>query len=154
MVLVIGYGNPGRSDDGLGPAFAKRIAARALPGVTVKSAFQLTVEDALAVSTSDVVVFADADISGKAPYSFTEVSADMPDYLDSHNVSPRSVMTLAEQLFGSTARGFVLGIAGNEFGKIHEDLSPIACAHLDQAESFFLEWLSRLPDRSRVLEGQ
>ena len=30
---LIGYGNPGRCDDGLGPAFAARVAAQNLPGI-------------------------------------------------------------------------------------------------------------------------
>ena len=42
-ILVIGYGNPGRRDDGLGPALAARLEALALPGVTVESDFQLAI---------------------------------------------------------------------------------------------------------------
>ena len=34
-MLLIGYGNAGRGDDGLGPAFAERIEAAGLPGVDV-----------------------------------------------------------------------------------------------------------------------
>ena len=41
-ILVIGYGNPGRLDDGLGPAFAERIQAMELPSVTVESNTSLT----------------------------------------------------------------------------------------------------------------
>ena len=48
--LLIGYGNPGRGDDGLGPAFARRIAARGLPGVTVEIDYQLTVDHALMIA--------------------------------------------------------------------------------------------------------
>ena len=48
-MLLIGYGNPGRRDDGLGPALAGAIAAADLPGVEVESGYQLLPEDALAV---------------------------------------------------------------------------------------------------------
>ncbi|VGO14536.1 hypothetical protein PDESU_03099 [Pontiella desulfatans] len=60
--LVIGYGNPGRLDDGLGPAFAERIQGLGLSGVTVESNYQLNIEDAELVSRYDTVVFADASV--------------------------------------------------------------------------------------------
>ena len=60
-ILLIGYGNPGRLDDGLGPAFAKAVEALHTPGVTVEANYQLAVEDAHAVAQHEIVVFADAD---------------------------------------------------------------------------------------------
>ncbi len=144
MVLLIGFGNPGRGDDGLGPALAQRIAKRALPGIEVKIAFQLTVEHALDVAKVDTVVFADADMASLEPFTFTELSRAAPGDLDSHNVSPQSVLALAEQLFGASARGFALGISGSEFGEIREGISDPASAHLGAAEAFLLEWLSGL----------
>ena len=35
-MLLLGYGNPGRLDDGLGPALAAQVERLALPGVTVR----------------------------------------------------------------------------------------------------------------------
>ena len=58
--LLIGYGNPGRGDDGLGPAFARRMAARELPALRVEIDYQLTVEHALMISAARTVVFVDA----------------------------------------------------------------------------------------------
>ncbi|EAV45491.1 Ni,Fe-hydrogenase maturation factor [Stappia aggregata IAM 12614] len=64
-MLLIGYGNPGRGDDGLGPALSEAIAARSLPGLEVDTDYQLVAEHALAVSSHDVVIFADAEIGGE-----------------------------------------------------------------------------------------
>ena len=64
--LLIGYGNPGRGDDGLGPAFARRIAARQLPGITIDIDYQLTVDHALMISEAETVVFADAALDAEA----------------------------------------------------------------------------------------
>lgn len=144
MVLLIGFGNPGRGDDGLGPALARKIERRALPGVVVKIAFQLTVEHALDIANADVVVFADADLALKTPYAFTEVPVGAPGYLDSHNVSPQTVMGLAEQLFGSKARGFILAISGHAFGEVREGLSDRSVTHLELAETFLLDRLKAL----------
>ena len=43
--LVIGFGNPGRLDDGLGPALAARFEAKGLDDVVVDADYQLTVKD-------------------------------------------------------------------------------------------------------------
>ena len=67
-VLIIGYGNPGRLDDGLGPALAEIMEEKRLPGLTVDANYQLAVEDAAQVAQYDVVVFADAAIAGDGPY--------------------------------------------------------------------------------------
>ena len=55
QTLVIGYGNPGRRDDGLGPSFADILAAEGIPGVDVDSDYQLTVE-VTNVETAEVMV--------------------------------------------------------------------------------------------------
>ena len=60
-ILLIGYGNPGRADDGLGPALADRIEALDLPGLTVESDYQLSIEHAALAAGHDIVIFADAD---------------------------------------------------------------------------------------------
>ena len=151
MVLLIGFGNPGRGDDGLGPALARRIEDRALPGVRVKSAFQLTVEDALEVAQEEMVVFVDADLAGNEAFAFTPVSARPEGYLDSHTVSPDTVMALAEELFASKARGYTLGITGCAFGEIKEGLSEAAMRHLDLAEAFLVDWLTKQRGAARGL---
>ena len=67
-VLVYGYGNPGRLDDGLGPALVRELAGRGVEA-TLETAYQLQVEDAALVADHGVVVFADADAACAAPFS-------------------------------------------------------------------------------------
>ena len=43
-ILLLGYGNPGRLDDGLGAAFCGEIEKMDLPGVNIEADYQLTVE--------------------------------------------------------------------------------------------------------------
>lgn len=71
-VLVYGYGNPGRRDDGLGPALVRELAARGVadeagPGarVVLESGYQLQVEDAALVAGFDAVIFADAEVGAE-----------------------------------------------------------------------------------------
>lgn len=140
-VLLIGYGNAGRGDDGLGPAFAERISASRPEGCRIDIDYQLTVEHALPVADAATVVFVDAMIGGDAPFQFAPVAADGSADLASHSLSPQAVLALAEMLYGATPEAYVLGIAGISFGEIAEGLSETGCRNLDLAEAYFRHWL-------------
>nr|MDQ2730551.1 hydrogenase maturation protease [Armatimonadota bacterium] len=63
--LVIGYGNPLRRDDGLGPMAAQRLAALADPlRVQVLTPYQLSPELAEPISQARFVLFIDASEEG------------------------------------------------------------------------------------------
>ena len=135
-ILVLGYGNPGRRDDGLGPALATALEELFLPGVTVESDYQLTVEDAAAVAGHDVVVFADADAAGAEPFSFRRIEAGNGSTFSTHSVSPAGVLGLARDLFGARTEGYLLGVRGYEFNEFGESLSPAARENLARAVEF------------------
>ncbi len=139
---LIGYGNPGRCDDGLGPAFTARMAARRLPGLAVSSDYQLTVDHALLISGAKSVVFVDALMHDEAPFRFGAVRPAASHDLTSHGLDPSAVLTLAATLFGATPEAHILGISGVEFGEVREGLSMAAEENLGLAEAFFLEWLA------------
>ena len=135
-VLLIGYGNPGRLDDGLGPAFARELDALDLPDVTIDSDYQLTVEDAHAVATHDCVVFVDAALTGPAPFAFRVLEPIEGAAFSSHGVEPAEVLWLARSLFNSEADAYVLGIRGYCFNEFGELLSDSASSNLRQALRF------------------
>lgn len=141
-MILIGYGNPGRGDDGLGPAFSQRLAGRALSELEIDTDYQLVAEHALTISGHEVVVFADAEMGGENPFSFQEIAAGAPEVLGSHSLKPQTVLALCETLYGAKPRAYVLGISGHEFGEVKEGLSEKALKNLDDAEAFFLDWLS------------
>ena len=72
--LLFGYGNPGRLDDGLGPAFIEAFEGRDLENVTLDADYQLTVEDAAAVAEHDVAIFVDASVNGAEPFFFEKLT--------------------------------------------------------------------------------
>jgi len=135
-ILLIGYGNPGRLDDGLGPALAAKVDESSLEGVTVDSAYQLTVEDSSDVSKHDIVIFADAAVKGKGPFFFEEIRSRSPMSLSSHSVAPEAVLFFAETMFNSKTRAYVLGIRGYEFNEFEERLSNPAKKNLEEAFKF------------------
>lgn len=148
-MLVIGFGNPGRGDDGLGPAFAERIAARDLPGVEVVTAYQLMVEHALTIAETRCVVFADAWMGDVAPCRFERIAPARSGDVTSHALTPETVLTLAATLFGADPEAHLMAIAGTEFHRVHEGLSAAAAANLDRAEALFLDWFATVKVEAR-----
>jgi hydrogenase maturation protease len=141
-ILVIGYGNPGRGDDGLGPALAAEVEAMALPGVTVEADYQLTVDHVPMIAAHDLVVFADAALGLAEPCRLTAVRAGTQGVLGSHQVSPEAALSLAGLLFGKTPPCWMLAIAGTAFGEVREGLSPSARKNLVLAMGFLRSWIA------------
>ena len=136
-VLVIGYGNPGRLDDGLGPAFAAAFEKLDLPGVTVESAYQLAVEDSRTLADHDVVVFVDASLTAPELFSFEHVEPKAGGSFSSHIVEPGGVVALAQQLYKAKMEAYALGIRGHVFDGFGETLSEQAQANMAAALAFF-----------------
>jgi hydrogenase maturation protease len=135
--LLIGYGNPGRLDDGLGPALAAQVEKLGIPGLTVDSDYQLTVEHAADVAPCDAVVFADAAVSGPEPFGFREIRPTQGTTgFSSHALEPEDVLALAHTMFKARTRGFALGIRGYRFNEFGETLSAAARGNLAAAVTF------------------
>jgi hydrogenase maturation protease len=141
-ILLYGFGNPGRGDDGLGPALAAAIEALGMPGIAVDANYQLTVEDAAEIAGYAAVVFADAAMQGPSPFWFSRIddlaikrSGNSIGWT-SHSVSPAQVVALARDLFASKVMAYTLGIRGYEFGQLDEALSLPARDNLAEAVTF------------------
>ncbi|XCN72424.1 MAG: hydrogenase maturation protease [Candidatus Electrothrix aestuarii] len=139
-VLVYGFGNPGREDDGAGVALAERIRAAALPGVTTDSNYQLNVEDALLLSEHDIVIFADATHNPVDGFSFYRLQPDASVSFTTHAMSPGSVLTLCTQLYGKTPPAYMLEIGGVSFA-LREGMTDAGAENVEAAVRFLLELL-------------
>jgi hydrogenase maturation protease len=135
--LVLGWGNPGRMDDGLGPAFVEEVSRLGLPGVALDSNYQLTVEDSADVARHRRVVFVDADRRGRAPFSMRRIRPGRRgSSFSTHSVGPASVLSLCRDLFGAEPEAWLLGIRGYDFDRFGEGLSSEARANLARAVEF------------------
>ena len=143
-VLVLGYGNPGRQDDGLGPAVASGIDRLGWPNLTAVDNYQLNIEDAMDVAEHDVVWFVDAAKAGPSPYAVHEVSPASSIEFTSHLLRPEAILAIARQCYGRSPQAFMLAIRGYEFEFI-EALTPAATDNLRDA-------LAMLTDRIRSLQ--
>ncbi len=148
-ILVLGYGNPGREDDGLGPAVVEALEALDLSGVTVDADYQLNVEDAAALAEHDIVLFVDASVKGPDPYSYKEIGPASEITFTSHSVSPESVVAMSEDHFGKRPRAYVLAIRGHRF-EFAEGLTPQGQKNLKEAlayiQSLIQAWKEQLMD--------
>ena len=148
-VLFIGYGNPGRCDDGLGPALADRLETADLTGVDILSDYQLNIEHAHDLAAYDIAIFADAahpgfgDSGAEAAFTFRELEAGNPTSFSTHSVSPQAVLRLANDMFQAKTQSYVLAITGDRFDEFSEGLSGKATENLEKAEAFIIDWLTQ-----------
>jgi hydrogenase maturation protease len=143
-ILVIGYGNPSRGDDGLGPAIAARLEALQIPGLSVESDYQLSIEHAALAAEHDIVVFADAARDAEMPFYFRPVApiAAPAGRLGTHSITPAEVLFLALSCFHAAPQGFLLGIHAPNLGCLEEGLSPAAQQSMEAALEHLQEFIA------------
>jgi hydrogenase maturation protease len=137
-ILLICYGNPLREDDGLGPAVARAVEKLNISGVTIEEDFQPNVEDAAAIAEHETVVFVDASLNGKEPFSFTRLEPKIKESFSSHSVEPASLFGLAKELFHASTQAYVLGIRGYSFDMFQEGLTDRALKNMNEALDFLV----------------
>jgi hydrogenase maturation protease len=126
-VLVIGYGNALRGDDGVGCEVARRLEERALPdGITVVSVHQLLPELAEPISRAARVIFIDADAELPAgEFRSRAVSPSKPaNAAIGHHQTPGEILRLAHDLYGYAPPATLWSVGGENFG-YQDRLSPI-----------------------------
>jgi hydrogenase maturation protease len=124
-VLVVGYGNELRRDDGVGPRVARAAAAWGLPGLRALDVPQLTPELAGELAAMDRVIFIDAALTGDGlqvrflcPSSAGKAGAG-------HTSDPRWLLALAEALHGHSPTAWLITAPAVDLGH-GEGLSPEA----------------------------
>jgi hydrogenase maturation protease len=141
-ILVLAWGNPGRCDDGLGPALAARLEQMQLADVDVESDYQLTIEHAALAAEHHVVVFVDAAQDAQSSYYFRPVTPADACRFTTHGVTPSEILFLAHSCFAATPEGYLLGIRAHVLDEFGERLSPAAREDLDAAVGFLCEWIA------------
>ncbi len=150
--LVLGYGNPGRGDDGLAVRLVETLLDGAPEGVDVEVAFQPGIEHAAAVAEHDWVLFVDAAAEGRAPCEVRMVEAQPHAAFSTHVVDLGSILTIAEKSFGSRTPTWLLAVRGYDFG-MTEELSEGASRNLDGALACARELVGRLQNDEGVRDG-
>lgn len=128
-VLIIGFGNPGRRDDGLGPAFVQAVESLGLENVDADADYQLQIEDAERMGRYQTVIFADASVSGPR-VGFRRIEPGDASSFSTHHVTPEALVGLARRLFDAAPDAYLLTMRGVEFDEFGESLGETARKNL------------------------
>lgn len=141
MILIIGYGNPLRGDDGVGPHIAQLLVDRVTRrDVEVLARHQLTIELAEAISRADQVVFVDAAVNAQ-PGAIVVKCINPPDaspIAGTHQLDPSLLLAYAREWYGKAPSALLIAIGGAAF---------------DLCESFSLPVQYAVPRVLRLVEG-
>jgi hydrogenase maturation protease len=135
--MLIGIGNDGRSDDGLGWAFLQAIELDDQFCGPIVYRYQLQIEDAELISHARRVVFIDAchhPLPNGYQWQTCERAYDVE--YTSHQLSPQTVLFLCQQLYDKTPAANLLLIEGCSWD-LQLGLSAAAKIHLEEALRFF-----------------
>lgn len=132
-LLLFGYGNPGRGDDGLGLDLIERIAQLNLADVECQNDMQLQVEHVTDLAGCDQALFIDADVFCADPFKFSEIRAEKNGSYTSHAMNPSALLHAYQRVYGVDGPpAFLLRIRGYDFG-LGDSLSDQAAANLEAA---------------------
>jgi hydrogenase maturation protease len=125
-VLVIGYGNTLRGDDGIGWYAARDLSATEnAEDFKSIACQQLTPELAKDISESNRTIFIDASVGG-CPGAVTIRKLSLNSFgvnSMSHHLNPETLLLLASELYNSHPAAYLITVDGASFGH-EEGLSP------------------------------
>lgn len=140
-MLIVAYGNPLRSDDGLAWRVADALEAEfSSPQVEILRLHQLTPELAERVSRVGAVIFVDAasaEGGERLPGEIrieeihAEEAGSSVQTRFSHHLTPAVVVAMAAQLYSANARAFSATLTGESF-EHGESFSAAVCNSLPQ----------------------
>jgi hydrogenase maturation protease len=118
-ILIYGYGNPGRQDDGLGVMLSEEIEkwseSKGLTTIQTDSNYQLNLEDAAGISGYDIVIFADASGEDINDILVDELKPSAAVEFTMHAVSPAFILHLCTQVYGHAPEAYLMHIKGYEW---------------------------------------
>jgi hydrogenase maturation protease len=138
--LVIGFGNPGRMDDGLGPALAEKVESWQKPSVVALADYQLNIEHAAEVAESDLVIFIDASTEATPPFCFYRLEPANRQAFTTHAMVPETVLETCRKVYGKAPPAFILAVRGDRF-ELGEGLSSGAKQNMEKSEKFLSDLL-------------
>jgi len=134
-ILIIGYGNTLRGDDGAGVQVAEIVSEWELPNVRSLPVHQLTPELAEAIAGAKLAIFIDACSSSKFRQLQVRSLTVEEDYgisATTHSCDPRSLLQIAQFLYGNAPPAWWLLIPSTNF-EFTEELSFVTQKGMAQA---------------------
>jgi len=140
-LILLGIGNSGREDDGLGWKFLDMVSVR-FQHITLQYRYQLQIEDAELITQYATVVFVDSS-KKELPlgYSWECVIPKSDLSFTTHFLQPESVLNFCKDLYSKEPDAYILGIQGYRW-ELGVGCSPKALENLSKAMRFFEDLLS------------
>ena len=136
-VLVIGFGNPLRGDDGLGWHAARALEQGGFgPEVRILACRQLTPERAADVAAAGFVLFIDAacDLpAGQVACRELACISGRPSFC-THRLDPPGLLALARDVYGACPEAAALSVGVESFECGEEMSAPVTAALADVLE--------------------
>ncbi len=158
-ILILGYGNPDREDDGVAwhilQGLADYLGRDSLNTETggwdqlgdspdLLFVLQLTPELAELIADYDRICFVDAH-TGDYPEElrFESIPAEFQTSPFTHHMTPQTCLVLAKTLHGHAPQGIVVSVRGYQFGFSHT-LSPRTAELAGEAVKRIGDWLNSI----------
>lgn len=158
-VLVLGYGNPSRQDDGAGHVLARLVTHTVRKygdEVILWRGHQLVPEAVLETEGVDVAIFCDASlVIHEDGYALERIDpfSSGGDGLNMHTFGPGSVLALAEKIMGKVPEGWLLSVSGASFD-FRDRLTPRCKERVRLAQKGFREFWREYRHPERLQGGK
>lgn len=142
-VLVIGFGNVLRGDDGIGVTVAREVAGMEMPDVEVMVVHQLTPELAADLASVRVAIFVDASVNEEpvATLNLSDPAVSLP---TTHFSDPCWLLWLVQTVYGESPEAWKVTVGGADFS-FREGLSAVGRENADQARDRVVRLIQRIP---------
>jgi hydrogenase maturation protease len=124
-ILVIGYGNTLRADDGAGQRVAAAVAEWAVDGLASYAVHQLTPELAEPLASAELAIFVDARLDSGDNVDVQVLEPSRWEGAAGHTSDPGSLLALAHTLYGRHPRSWLLTVPAADFS-LGEPISSTA----------------------------
>jgi hydrogenase maturation protease len=155
-ILVIGYGNSLRTDDGVGPYVATALASWELPGLLSVSVHQLTPELTELLASTEMAIFVDARLTSVGEtVEIVPLELSVESGIHGHVCDPRSLLALARAVNGRTPRSWLVTVPTTDYS-LGEGLSKTASQGAAQALDRIAEMVGaglRSPNGASLFSG-
>ena len=135
-IIVLGIGNNGRQDDGLGWMFLDFLEEQN-SDIDIEYRYQLQIEDADLISNYKTVIFVDATKEKTEEGFYLEPCHSSEKYsFSTHALAPETVLYLSDKLYDHNPDASIFAIQGYDW-ELMIGLSEKGTINLDKAIKYF-----------------
>ncbi len=140
--IILGIGNIGRQDDGLGWEFLDFLKKEGIPNTELEYRYQLQIEDAELICHYDTVIFVDAVKDNLKQGFYYKICKPSDKFsFSTHALMPETILFLAKKIYDHSPKAFVLGIHGHQWD-LNIGLSKKAIINFNNAKNYFMKDIS------------